>query len=153
MCRKPMHESFRALSRSGLTRLVLVLLALLFAFAFEAAAEKTAGSAAADGQADAQRENIPAYVRALPKGYSLEGPLTVLAATPDAISFFTGMKDKPLILVLKGSLVSVKDAENNALPFSALIQGGRVFVSRSPDKKVIMLFVMPSTGEENRNDS
>ncbi len=51
----------------------------------------------------------------------------------------------------KGHSVSVKDANNNSLAFKALVKGVTVYVSRSPDKKTVIVFVMPLVKKENKN--
>jgi hypothetical protein len=152
MCRKPKHESLTAFSRLRRAGLALGVLVLLFGLACEAEAQKTTGSSTTAGQSDVRQDTAVSITQFVPVGYSIEGPLTVYAATTEAISFFIGSDKKFLVLELKGTRVSYKDAQNNDLSVKALTKGVTVYVSRSPDKKTVIVFVMPSTGKEKRND-
>ena len=151
MCRKPKHESLPAFSRLRCAGLALGLLLLLFGFVYEAEAQKATGKPPTSGQPEVQEPVGPSLSDYVPAEYSLEGPLTVYSATKEAITFFTGSEKKLLVLDLKGTSVSVKDAQNGSLSFNALTKGVRVYVSRSPDKKSVIIFVMPTIKKENNN--
>lgn len=152
MCRKSEHESILAFSLPRGASLALCLLVLLFGVAFAAAAEKSTGSSPTTEEPSMQPTMRGIIAQYVPIGYSIEGPLRVLSATPQAIKFFTYSETKPLVLVLTGVQVHVRDAQNKELTLADLVQGASAFVSRSPDKKIVFVFVVPKKGKENRDD-
>lgn len=96
---------------------------------------------------DAGYATSSSFADYVPYGYSIEGPLTIVFVSAKAINFFSGRSAKPLVLDLQGTQLSVRDANNKVLSLDALTSGVRVYVCRSADKKTIIIFVVPLTGE------
>lgn len=152
MCRKSEHESIPAFSLQNGAVMALGLLVLLFAFTFDAAAEKRKGSTTIDpNQTNIEQEQPLSIVQYVPQGYSLEGPRIILTVTKDSVRLFAATERKPVILSLEGVSLSIRDQNNQALPFTALAQGASIYISRSPDRKTVILFVVPLTRRENNN--
>jgi hypothetical protein len=122
----------------------VVLVVLLFGVVLDVAAVSS-GKNSKTGQTDATQVPESSFTDYVPRGYSIEGPLTIVSATTKAINFFSGSTRKPLVLDLQGTQFSVKDVNNTSLSFSALTAGVRVYVCRSADKKTIIIFVVPSS--------
>jgi len=149
MCRTKEHESILAFSLPRGAVMALCLLVLLCAFALDAAAQQDTGSATTTEKEEGSRDTTSPFVQSIPPGYSVEGPLTVFSASPDAIKFYVGSEKKPLVLNLKGTTCTVKDAQNNPLSLAALVRGVTVFVYRSPDKKTVLVLVVPKRKEKD----
>jgi hypothetical protein len=146
MCRKLEPTSLQAFSLPKGAVPAIALVVLLSVAVLAAAATDSAKDSAA-GQKDASETTQSSFTDYVPTGYSIEGPLTIVSATTGAISFFSGRTGKPKVLNLTGTKVTVKDENNETLTLSALTSGVRVYVCRSADKKTIIIFVVPSTGE------
>lgn len=152
MCRKSEHESIPAFSLRNGAVMALGLLVLLFAFAMDAAAEKGQGNETIDpNQTNIEQKQPISIVQYVPQGYSLEGPRTILTVTKDGIRLFAATERKPVVLSLTGTSLSIRDQNNQALPFTALVQGALIYISRSPDLKTVILFVVPPIRRENNN--
>ena len=124
----------------------VLLVTLLFGVVFDVAA-KSSGKSSKTEQTDTTQVPESSFTDYVPVGYSIEGPLTIVSATLKAITFFSGQTRKPLVLDLQGTRLSVKDANNSSLSFTALVSGVCVYVCRSTDKKTIIIFVVPLSGE------
>ena len=152
MCQKMEPKSLQAFFLPNGAVAALAVLVLLFGFALDAAAQQSTGSADTAQQEQVEQAVQAPFIQHIPKGYSTEGPLRILSATTQAIKFYTVSEKLAVTLELKGLQVSVRDENNNALSLDALVKGTRVTVSRSPDKKIVIVFVTPSTVKEKRDD-
>ena len=154
MCEKQESDLFQSFCLPSGAIVALTLVVLLLGFGFDAGAiSSEAGPATTTGQTGTdQTAATSSFTNYVPKGYSMEGPLTIVSATTEAIKFFSGRTKKPLVLKLTGTQLTVRDADNKVLKFSTLVEGVTVYVCRSTDQKTVIVFVKSSSGKGQRND-